>query len=153
LARKYEINNSIPFELMDNVLQVAQWLQVLKERLCSHYGREIYVIISSGYRCPKLNKKARGSSTSAHIRGFAADITATSITPYELMLFIKKYMKDYPVDQCILEYGEWVHVGLDEPIKMRVQYLEAYLRLNAFGKMKTKYKIFARDDKNLLRTS
>ncbi len=52
--------------LVDNIL----------EPLRVHYGRPI--IITSGYRCEKLNKAVGGSSTSQHRFGQAADIRSVS---------------------------------------------------------------------------
>lgn len=43
--------------------------------------REIYkkpIIISSGYRCRKHNKEVGGKTTSAHLKGMAADILCPS---------------------------------------------------------------------------
>lgn len=139
-AERYHIDNTIPFALMTNVTRLAEWLQLLRNRLCAHYEREIYIIIGSGYRCAELNKKIKGSPKSAHMKGLAADITATTLTPYELAMFIKQHMNDSPVDQCILEFDQWVHVGLEDPDYMRHQYLEAYRDYDIFGNLKAKYK-------------
>lgn len=140
-ALKKGIDNSIPFALMENVITLAKWLQVLRDRLCEHYGREIYIKINSGYRCPELNKIIGGSKNSAHVNALAADIEATSISPYELVCFIKDYMSDCPVDQVILEFDSWVHIGLDEPEYMRNLFLEAHC-IKQFGKSKVKYRKF-----------
>lgn len=75
------------------------------------WGKPIQV--TSGYRCPKVNKAVGGSSTSQHVKGEAADIRVIPNTRagnkslYEL---IKKL--GLPVDQCINEYDySWVHVS------------------------------------------
>lgn len=138
-ASKLGIDNSIPYSLMGNITILANWLQTLRDRLCKHYGREIYINISSGYRCLRLNREVKGSSSSAHLKGFAADITATTISPYELTLFIKNHMMDCPFDQVILEYDSWVHIGLSSPEKMRNSLLEAVSVKNILGKMETSY--------------
>lgn len=53
-------------DLVDNIL----------EPLRHHYGRPI--IITSGFRCEKLNKAVGGSKTSQHRFGQAADIRSVS---------------------------------------------------------------------------
>lgn len=87
--------------LVDNVL----------EPLRVHYGRPI--IITSGYRCPKLNKAVGGSSTSQHAIGQAVDIRSVSDSREdnkELFDMIRE-MK-LPFDQLINEFGyDWVHVS------------------------------------------
>ena len=67
------------------------------------------IIITSGYRCPRLNKFIGGSKNSQHCMGQAADIKAMGISPAELIKVI--FLMEYPVDQCILEFGRWVHVS------------------------------------------
>lgn len=87
--------------LVDNVL----------EPLRAHYGRPI--IITSGYRCPRLNKAVGGSSTSQHAIGQAVDIRSVSDSREdnkELFDMIRE-MK-LPFDQLINEFGyDWVHVS------------------------------------------
>lgn len=87
--------------LVDNVL----------EPLRVHYGRPI--IITSGYRCPKLNKAVGGSSTSQHAIGQAVDIRSVSDSRednkelFDMILEMK-----LPFDQLINEFGyDWVHVS------------------------------------------
>lgn len=68
------------------------------------------VIVTSGYRAPAVNRAVRGSSTSAHMYGLAADIFVPGMTVRQLMHTIKGLK--LPFDQMIDEYGSWVHVGL-----------------------------------------
>ena len=71
------------------------------------------IIVSSGYRCPKLNRAVGGVASSQHTLGQAADIHTVSDKPSEnkkLYDLIKKL--ELPVDQCINEYGyNWIHVS------------------------------------------
>ena len=71
------------------------------------------IIVTSGYRCPKLNKAVGGVPLSQHTLGQAADIHTVSDKPsdnkrlYELIQSL-----GLPVDQCINEYGyNWIHVS------------------------------------------
>lgn len=69
IAARKHINNSIPFHLRANITAlVDNVLDPLREA----WGGPID--ISSGYRCPALNKAAGGVSTSQHMTGEAADL-------------------------------------------------------------------------------
>lgn len=87
--------------LVDNIL----------EPLRQHYGRPI--IITSGYRCPKLNKAVGGAASSQHATGQAVDIRSVSDSREdnkELFDMIRE-MK-LPFDQLIDEFGyDWIHVS------------------------------------------
>lgn len=65
--------------------------------------------VNSAYRAPKVNAAVGGVRTSQHVAGQAADITVTGLTPYQLIDCIK-WLR-LPVDQCINEFGRWVHVS------------------------------------------
>lgn len=73
------------------------------------------IVITSGYRCPRLNSKIGGKDTSQHRLGQAADIHAIGVSNqeiYERIIALK-----LPFDQLIREYpdhrGEprWIHVS------------------------------------------
>ncbi|MDP2026461.1 D-Ala-D-Ala carboxypeptidase family metallohydrolase [Sulfuriferula sp.] len=67
------------------------------------------VRISSGYRCPQLNRVIGGSATSAHVHGLAADFTAPEYgTPSQIARAIAA--SDIQFDQLIME-GTWIHIG------------------------------------------
>lgn len=68
-AIKNRIWNGANREVEDNLIAlVAAVLDPLREK----YGNAIHV--SSGYRCPAVNKAKGGSLTSQHMNGEAADI-------------------------------------------------------------------------------
>lgn len=94
-----EINNLNA--LVDNVL----------DPLREAWGQPI--IVSSGYRCGKLNKAVGGVPLSQHTMGQAADIHTVSDTPKEnkrLYDLIREL--DLPIDQCLNEYNfNWIHVS------------------------------------------
>lgn len=84
--------------LVDNVLDpLREW-----------YGKPITV--NSGYRCPELNERVKGSNNSQHMKGEAADITAGSKEENKkLFEYIKEHL---PFDQLIDESNfTWVHVS------------------------------------------
>ncbi len=78
------------------------------------------IIINSGYRPDWLNKAVGGSETSAHLLGLAADIIAPGIVPMGVAgrvgMMYAAQIDGRPLiptlDQCILEFGRWTHVGL-----------------------------------------
>ena len=75
--------------------------------------------ISSGYRSPALNSAVGGSPTSQHSQGLAADFACAAFgTPLEIAAAIQA--SDIEFDQCILEYGRWVHLSFSATPRGRV---------------------------------
>jgi len=68
------------------------------------------VKITSGFRCPELNKAVGGAITSQHVKGQAADIKVKGISDFEVFKFIKENLE---TDQLILE-PSWVHVSFNK---------------------------------------
>ena len=67
------------------------------------------IIVSSGYRCPKLNKAVGGAVNSQHMLGAAADILCPGLgTPLQLCRAIEA--SPIRFDQMIYEYG-WCHIS------------------------------------------
>lgn len=96
--------------LVDNVL----------DPLRTWYGKPLTV--SSGYRCPELNAAVKGSSTSQHMTGQAADID-TGDRQQNKLLF-EYIRKNLPFDQLIDEsHFAWVHVSYRADGKNRNQVL------------------------------
>lgn len=107
-ADKKAIDNILPKELLPNAQAlVDNVLDPLREA----YGKPITV--TSGYRCPVLNKAVGGSKTSDHMNGCAADIVGTPNTPKEnKRLFNLIQELKLPFDQVIDEKNfSWVHVS------------------------------------------
>lgn len=65
--------------------------------------------ITSGYRPKWLNEAIKGSKTSQHIEGKAADIQVYGVSTEELFQFIKRNIHEY--DQLIQEFDSWVHIS------------------------------------------
>jgi zinc D-Ala-D-Ala carboxypeptidase len=70
------------------------------------------IVISSGYRAPAVNAAVGGSSTSAHMKGLAADTNRPGLTPRQFAEKIVPHMAELGIDQLILEFDSWVHIGL-----------------------------------------
>lgn len=73
------------------------------------------ISVSSGYRCPRLNKAVNGAKNSQHLSGEAADIKGVGQTTNK-ELYDAIIELNLPFDQLIWEYGtnenpSWVHVS------------------------------------------
>lgn len=113
-ATKYNIKN-IP-----NAEQVANL-----KKLCEDVLQPIRdawkqpIIVTSGYRCPELNRKVKGAANSDHIYGCAADIHTISDTYADNKklwdLIIKLIEKDkIRCRQLIDEYSlNWLHLSIN----------------------------------------
>lgn len=86
---------------------VANILDPLREA----YGKPI--VVSSGYRCAKLNRAVGGVARSQHISGQAADIQSVSKSKADhKKLFELAQRLRLPYDQLIDEYDyKWVHIS------------------------------------------
>jgi zinc D-Ala-D-Ala carboxypeptidase len=72
------------------------------------------LIVSSGYRSPRLNRFVGGSVRSQHMEGRAADVVCFSMDTKKL--FKRVLELKLPFDQLIYEGGResvWVHVSFD----------------------------------------
>lgn len=107
-AIKKGIDNTPTREVTSNLIYlVDNILDPLREA----WGEPL--IVTSGYRCPKLNKAVGGSATSQHVKGQAADIRTLKDTPEENKRLFELVQKlGLPFDQLINEYNyDWVHVS------------------------------------------
>ena len=78
----------VPEDLMENVKELAENLQVLRE----YIQKPITVI--SGYRSPKYNRKIGGARRSQHMLAKAGDLIVKDMTPDELKLAIVHLIKE-----------------------------------------------------------
>ena len=78
----------VPEDLMDNVRILAKNLQVLRD----HVGKPIVII--SGYRSPKYNRRIGGARKSQHMLAKAADIKIRGMSPKEVKATIVKLIKE-----------------------------------------------------------
>ena len=71
------------------------------------------IVVTSGFRCTKLNRAVGGVAKSQHTKGMAADIRAMSRTTIDnKRLFDVAMRSGLPFDQLIDEYGyQWVHIS------------------------------------------
>jgi hypothetical protein len=100
-------------EILPNLQRLARGLDKVRGLL----GQPLE--ISSAYRSPALNAAVGGVSDSQHTHGLAADFTCPGFgTPLEVARTIRDSQIDF--DQCILEFGEWVHLSFSPTPRRRV---------------------------------
>lgn len=123
-ATRLKINNTPNKEQHDNLKKLAETvLQPIRDK----YGKPL--IVSSGFRCEKLNKAVGGAKSSQHCKGEAADIRTVSDSIADnkaLFNFILEMInkEEIKVGQLIDEYGyNWIHVSLPRVGKMNNQIL------------------------------
>ncbi|MFQ6571714.1 D-Ala-D-Ala carboxypeptidase family metallohydrolase [Pseudomonas sp. UM16] len=103
-AVRLGIDNTPDAETLGNLRRLCVLLEQVRRLI------DQPIVVSSGYRCPALNRAIGGSSRSAHMQGLAADVNVPGLTP---KAFARR-VADSPLmfDQLILEYDQWVHLGL-----------------------------------------
>lgn len=103
------IYNKASEEIIENLKSMCvNLLEALRSELkCS-------IKISSGYRCPELNKAVGGRENSKHTKGQAVDIYVDTMSPLELFHYIKRNKEKFDYDQLIYERTrnkKWVHIS------------------------------------------
>ena len=108
-ADEHGIDNTPSDEIIEHLTTTAHGLELVRSLL----GYPLH--INSGYRCPDLNKAVKGAWNSAHLTGFAADITCAEFgTPLQIVEAVVK--SGIKFDQCIME-GNWVHISFDPAMR------------------------------------
>lgn len=112
-AKKNGIDNTPTFEVVDHLRELTE---KILDPLRAAWGKPIRV--SSGYRCPKLNSAVKGSATSVHMIGYAADLqTSGSFSKFRDFVVAWFKSTNTKFDQLLLERDEktgdqWIHIGL-----------------------------------------
>lgn len=117
MAIRNGIDNTPPPHIVDALaLLCERVLEPIREALGP-------VIVTSGYRCLALNRLAKGSDTSQHVKGEAADIEIVGVDNDALGDWIQKNIIEW--DQLIYEFTNppralnvppdpnagWIHVS------------------------------------------
>ena len=89
------------------------------EPIRAHVGSP--TIVTSGYRCDRVNSLIGGATDSQHKIGEAADIFCPRLSQQELFQLIRQF--NLPFDQLIDEFGSWVHVSYKQPGQTVATYL------------------------------
>lgn len=100
------IDNTPPPAVVENLKSLALALDQLRGVVL----KGAPILITSGYRCTRLNAAVGGSPNSAHMQGLAADFIAPHFgTPAEICQAIVRH--DVKFDQLIYEHT-WVHFAI-----------------------------------------
>lgn len=119
-ATRLSIDNTPGTQEIENLARLCA--QVLEPIRATFGGR--VMTITSGFRCPALNKADHGAPHSAHLDGRAADFLVEGMTPHAVCLVMVKLIWPW-LDQCIYE-GDWTHVAVCPPLgSPRHQFLTA----------------------------
>lgn len=111
-AKKKGIANIPTFEVVEHLDELVE---KILDPLRAAYGMPINV--SSGYRCPELNKAVGGVPTSVHLLGYAADLTVGGSLD-RFKEFVVEWLRKTGTrfDQVLFESDKkgnrWVHIGL-----------------------------------------
>ena len=116
-----EIYNIPSHEAIANMKRLCGWLEVLRERASPDpsKGREVPIIINSGYRSQQLNKKIGGAANSNHLTGCAVDIRTSGMEQaicYAAILINYAKESQHDFDELLIEknrYGAvWIHFAV-----------------------------------------
>jgi zinc D-Ala-D-Ala carboxypeptidase len=109
-AARHGLDNTPENDHLMNLKRLAAFLEALRAFL----GKPIS--INSAYRSPEVNAAVKGSRTSQHCQGTAADIRVAGMVPDQV---VKKILaSSLPFDQVIREFsdpvkgGGWTHVSI-----------------------------------------
>ena len=111
-AARLGIDNTPDKAVIDNLTKLVD---TVLDPLREAYGKPI--VVTSGYRCQRLNKAVGGSKISQHVHGQAADIKSVSADPKEnkrIFDIAANLMKDgrIKVGQLVDEHGyDWIHIS------------------------------------------
>ena len=107
-AKRMGIDNTVPNRLLPNIQALCE--NVL-EPLRRQFDEPVY--ISSGYRCPALNKAVNGAASSQHMKGEATDIYSRQGAK-RLREWYLWMVDNLHFDQLIWEVranSKWIHVS------------------------------------------
>ena len=109
-AARHGLDNTPENDHLLNLRRLAAFLEALRAVL----GKP--VSINSAYRSPEVNAAIKGSKTSQHCHGTAADIRVAGMVPEQV---VKRIIASaLPYDQVIREFsdpvrgGGWTHVSI-----------------------------------------
>lgn len=107
-AKENNIDNfPYDYDVIDNIIYTMECLDKIREE----YGKPLY--ISSGYRCPELNRIVGGKENSQHKKGQAADINLGSTDKNrDFFIWLEQHKDEIEFDQLIDEAKyAWVHIS------------------------------------------
>lgn len=116
--------NNTPTKSIEDALKSL--INNVLDPLRAKWGKPI--IVSSGYRCPALNKAVNGEVKSQHLRGEAADIHSLTDSRDDNMALLRLLLNSGIIfDQVIAENvdaqgrPDWIHVSFTKQRKNRMK--------------------------------
>lgn len=102
------IDNTPTEEIIENLRWWANNMEAVRAEL----GHPI--VVTSGYRCQRLNEAVGGVLNSDHVYGLAGDFICPGFgTPAQIC--DRLAFSGIPYKQLILEYDAWVHMSFPPP--------------------------------------
>ena len=100
-------------EMLLDGIHLANRMQKLRAVLNDIYqnkiGKEITIVINSGYRCPALNKLVGGKINSQHMQLQACDFYSPELENIKLIDIVEAIKEaNFEVDQMLVE-KTWIH--------------------------------------------
>ena len=122
-ANRLKIDNEPKEEATkDNIKELMLFLDGVREGWTEECKDKGYgdpaIMVNSGYRSEALNKAVKGSKTSEHMLGTAADIEPKNGRNKEFFEGMKTYVADKQFSQLINEYPDkngkpsWIHISI-----------------------------------------
>ena len=105
------LNTLLAKEYINNLTLLANYLLEPARSIL-----QTALIITSGYRCPALNKEVGGNKNSQHLNATAADFIVKNNISLEDIFTKLKESPFLNYGQLILEKG-WIHLSLGAPFR------------------------------------
>ena len=114
-AQQLRIDNTPPADAVERLRTTAEMLERIRATLNAP------IVVTSGYRCPALNRAVGGVTSSDHLSGQAADIVCPRYgSPEDIACALAPLVSVLSIGQLILEGvagKRWVHVSTRVPDK------------------------------------
>jgi uncharacterized protein YcbK (DUF882 family) len=96
--------SSFPSDVVQNLTILAEQLQSLRDEV------KRSITVTSGYRSKEHNLRIGGALDSFHVRGMAADIQVSGMTPKQVYDTIEKLIQEGKMKEGGMGlYKSWVH--------------------------------------------
>ena len=120
-ATRLNITNDLPVELYSEAKKTADMMERIRAKLCLIKGKDVPIIVTSGYRSERLNMIVGSKPTSDHRFMRAIDFKAPSFgTPLEICKALAPFVDELEIGQLINEFpgkgSGWVHVSTRVPV-------------------------------------
>lgn len=110
-AERRRIDNSLPPELLNAAQNTAEMMEKIRAVLGDQE-----ITVTSGYRCPDLNRAIGSGDSSDHLKAAAVDFKCPSFgSPRAIALHLADKIDSLGIGQLIFEFDSWVHVSTRRP--------------------------------------